>query len=100
MHDTIIILDFGSQTSQLIARRVREHQVYSELLPWNADPQRVQALRPKGFILSGGPNSIYEAGAPQVPDYVLESGLPILGICYGMQAMAEQFGGQVQSSGY
>ena len=77
MHDTIIILDFGSQTSQLIARRVREHQVYSELLPWDVDPERVKALHPKGFILSGGPNSVYATGAPQAPAYVLESGLPV-----------------------
>jgi len=95
MHDTIIILDFGSQYSQLIARRVREHQVYSELLPWNADHQRVQALNPKGFILSGGPNSVYAPGAPQVPAYVLESGVPVLGICYGMQALTHALGGRV-----
>jgi GMP synthase (glutamine-hydrolysing) len=95
MHDTIIILDFGSQYSQLIARRVREQQVYSELLPWNADPMRVQALNPKGFILSGGPNSVYEPGAPQAPTYVLESGLPVLGICYGMQALTHALGGRV-----
>ncbi len=98
MHDTIVILDFGSQTSQLIARRVREHQVYSELLPWNAEPESVLALKPKGFILSGGPNSVYEPKAPQVPVYVLESGLPILGICYGMQALTHALGGQVASS--
>jgi len=95
MHDTIIILDFGSQYSQLIARRVREHQIYSELLPWNADYQRVRALEPKGFILSGGPNSVYEPGAPQVPAYVIESGVPVLGICYGMQALTHALGGRV-----
>ena len=98
MHDTIIILDFGSQYSQLIARRVRERQVYSELLPWNVAAERVQALNPKGFILSGGPNSVYEPGAPQVPAYVLESGSPILGICYGMQALTHALGGRVASS--
>lgn len=98
MHNTIVILDFGSQTSQLIARRVREHQVYSELLPWNVIPERVQALRPKGFILSGGPNSVYESGAPQVPAYVLEMGVPILGICYGMQALTHALGGRVAAS--
>ena len=98
MHDTIVILDFGSQTSQLIARRVREHQVYSELLPWNVVPERVQALQPKGFILSGGPNSVYEPGAPRVPAYVLEAGVPILGICYGMQAMTHALGGRVAAS--
>ncbi len=98
MHDTIIILDFGSQYSQLIARRVREHQVYSELMPWDADQQRVEALHPRGFILSGGPNSVYEPGAPQVPTYVLESGLPVLGICYGMQALTHALGGRVASA--
>jgi GMP synthase (glutamine-hydrolysing) len=98
MHNTIVILDFGSQTSQLIARRVRESQVYCELLPWNADPTRVMALQPKGYILSGGPNSVYEPGAPQVPGYVLDSGLPVLGICYGMQALTYALGGRVASS--
>jgi len=98
MHDTIIILDFGSQYSQLIARRVREHHVYSELLPWNIDPERMQALNPMGFILSGGPNSVYEPGAPQVPAYILETGLPILGICYGMQALTHILGGRVAAA--
>lgn len=98
MHDTIVILDFGSQYSQLIARRVRECQVYSELLPWNASPERVQATRPKGFILSGGPNSVYETGAPQIPGYLFETGLPLLGICYGMQAITHALGGRVAPS--
>jgi GMP synthase (glutamine-hydrolysing) len=93
--DSLVVLDFGSQTSQLIARRVRECQVYCELLPWNAPAEQVLALQPKGFILSGGPASVYEAGAPRIPDYVFQSGLPILGICYGMQALAYQLGGQV-----
>jgi len=93
--DSLVVLDFGSQTSQLIARRVRECQVYCELLPWNAPAEQVLALQPKGFILSGGPASVYEAGAPHIPDYVFQSGLPILGICYGMQALAYQLGGQV-----
>ncbi len=95
MHDTIVILDFGSQTSQLIARRVREHKVYCELFPWDGDPARVQALQPKGYILSGGPNSIYESGAPQIPAYVLAAGAPVLGICYGMQALTHALGGRV-----
>jgi GMP synthase (glutamine-hydrolysing) len=98
MTDTIIVLDFGSQYSQLIARRVRELQMFSELLPWNTPAEKVLALDPKGFILSGGPTSVYEAGAPQVPEYVLESGLPILGICYGMQALTHALGGRVAAS--
>jgi GMP synthase (glutamine-hydrolysing) len=95
MSDSIAILDFGSQYSQLIARRVRELQVYCELFPWDAPADQVLAIHPKGFILSGGPASVYEAGAPQIPSYVLESGLPILGICYGMQALARALGGSV-----
>lgn len=96
--DAIAILDFGSQYSQLIARRVREHHVYCELLPHDVSPERVRALSPKGFILSGGPASVYGEGAPQVPRFVLESGLPILGICYGMQLLAHQLGGEVAPS--
>ena len=96
---SIAVLDFGSQYSQLITRRVREMQVYCELFPWNADPQKVLAIQPKGFILSGGPSSAYENDAPFVPAYVLESRLPILGICYGMQALAYALGGQVEASG-
>ena len=94
-HDTIVVLDFGGQYAQLIARRVREQGVYSELLPWDAPADQVLALRPKGFILSGGPASVYAAGAPQIPAYVLESGRPVLGICYGMQALAHALGGRV-----
>lgn len=96
--DAIAILDFGSQYAQLIARRVREAQVYCELFPWDAPPEQVLALRPKGFILSGGPRSVYEPGAPYILPYVLESGLPILGICYGMQALAHALGGVVDAS--
>lgn len=95
MNDTIIVLDFGSQYSQLITRRVREAEVYCEMFPWDAKPEKVQALNPKGYILSGGPNSVYAAGAPQLPQYVLDSGLPILGICYGMQALTFALGGKV-----
>jgi len=95
MSACIIILDFGSQFSQLITRRVRDVQVYAELFPWNAPAEKVLALNPRGFILSGGPNSVYTPGAPQVPEYVLASGLPILGICYGMQALTHALGGQV-----
>ncbi len=96
--DTVVILDFGSQYSQLITRRVREAGVYCELLPHDAPASQVLALDPKAFILSGGPNSVYEPGAPQLPGYVLESRLPVLGICYGMQLMARQLGGRVEGS--
>ncbi|MGB9775244.1 MAG: glutamine-hydrolyzing GMP synthase [Anaerolineae bacterium] len=95
MHDTLVVLDYGSQTAQLIARRIREAQVYCELFPWDAPAERVMALRPRGFVLSGGPASVYEPGAPTFPAYVLESGLPVLGICYGMQLLAHALGGRV-----
>ena len=94
-HDTIIILDYGAQYSQLIARRVREANVYSRLVSWSTPAEEVLAYQPKGFILSGGPNSVYDEGAPTLPDYVIESGLPVLGICYGMQLLARRLGGQV-----
>jgi GMP synthase (glutamine-hydrolysing) len=93
--DSIAILDFGSQTAQLIARRVRESQVYCELFAWDEDPERVRALHPRGYILSGGPASVYGAGAPSIPAYVLESGRPVFGICYGMQALTYTLGGAV-----
>jgi GMP synthase (glutamine-hydrolysing) len=98
VHDTVAILDFGSQTSQLIARRVREGNVYCELFPWNAPAESVLALDPKGFILSGGPESVYEPGAPTLPEYVVDSARPILGICYGMQVIAHRLGGRVAPS--
>ena len=94
----IAILDFGSQTSQLIARRLRESNVYCELFPWNTPSEKVLANSPEGFILSGGPASVYEAGAPQLPQYALNSGKPILGICYGMQALTHALGGEVAAS--
>jgi GMP synthase (glutamine-hydrolysing) len=93
--DSIAILDFGSQYAELIARRVRDVQVYCELFPWDSPPEQVLSLEPKGFILSGGPFSVYEQGSPQIPAYVLESGLPVLGICYGMQALTHALGGRV-----
>jgi GMP synthase (glutamine-hydrolysing) len=98
MTDSIAILDFGSQYAQLIARRVREAQVYCELFAWDAPAGPVLALRPKGFILSGGPASVYESGAPFIPPYVMQSNLPILGICYGMQALTHALGGKVAPS--
>src|SRR5436190_1419084 len=86
--DTIAIIDFGSQYSQLIARRVRESQVYCELLPHDVDEARVRALNPRGFILSGGPASVYGKDAPRLPAFLFRLNRPILGICYGMQLMA------------
>ena len=93
--ETIVILDFGSQYSRLIARRVRECRVYCELLPWDAPAERIRELAPKGIILSGGPSSVYEAGAPTLPHVALELGVPVLGICYGMQLLAHRLGGRV-----
>ena len=96
--ESIVILDFGSQYSLLIARRIRECGVYCELLPHDAPLDAVADLNPKGFILSGGPAGVYEDDAPMAPSYVFESELPILGICYGMQLMAHQLGGTVDPS--
>jgi GMP synthase (glutamine-hydrolysing) len=98
MTDSIAVLDFGSQYAQLIARRVREAQVYCELFPWDAPAESVLAIHPKGFILSGGPRSVYEPNAPYIQEYIFDSHLPILGICYGMQALTHALGGQVDSS--
>ncbi|HEX5370972.1 MAG TPA: glutamine-hydrolyzing GMP synthase, partial [Dehalococcoidia bacterium] len=96
--ESIVILDFGSQYSLLIARRVRECGVYCELLPHDAPIDAVGELNPCGFILSGGPAGVYEEDAPLAPAYVFESGLPVLGICYGMQLLAYQLGGKVDPS--
>ena len=93
--EAVVIIDFGSQYSWLIARRVRECRVYCEVVPYDALWESVAPLRPRGFILSGGPSSVYEPNAPQAPAYVYESHLPVLGICYGMQVMAHQLGGKV-----
>jgi GMP synthase (glutamine-hydrolysing) len=97
-HEAVAILDFGSQYSQLIARRVREAHVYCELFRYDAPAEEVLALKPRGFILSGGPSSVYEPGAPQLPPYVLDSKLPVLGICYGMGLLAQELGGQVAAA--
>jgi GMP synthase (glutamine-hydrolysing) len=96
--NSIAILDFGSQYAQIIARRVREAQVYCELFPWDAPQENILSIKPKGFILSGGPKSVYEENAPFIQKFILESGLPILGICYGMQALTHALGGKVDSS--
>jgi GMP synthase (glutamine-hydrolysing) len=95
MTDSIAILDYGSQYTQLIARRVREAHVYCEIFAWDAPADKVLALQPRGFILSGGPNSVYDPGAPALPAYVLESKRPVLGMCYGMQLLAHALGGKV-----
>src|SRR5205809_3183991 len=97
-HDTVAILDFGSQYTQLSARRVRELGVYCEILPHDAPQSEVQRLHTKAFILSGGPASVYDEGAPSLPPYVAQIGLPVLGICYGMQLLTLAFGGRVEPS--
>ena len=96
--DTILVLDFGSQYTQLIARRIRESDVYSEILPWDIYENKIIDLNPKGIVLSGGPNSVTESYTPRIPQCVFDLGVPILGICYGMQTLAEQMGGQVVSA--
>jgi len=97
-HQRILILDFGSQYTQLIARRVREQQVYCELHPHDVSEQFVREFAPMGVILSGGPNSVYEHETPRAPDIVFKLGVPVLGICYGMQTMAAQLGGAVEGA--
>ena len=95
MRETVAVIDFGSQYNMLIARRIRECNVYSEMVPYDAPWERVAALNPKGFILSGGPASVYEEGAPMAPSWVYDKHLPVLGICYGMQTLVHQLGGKV-----
>jgi len=96
MHDKILIIDFGSQVTQLIARRVREEGVYSEIVPFNKAEAAFAAMRPKGVILSGGPASVLDKDAPLAPPAIYRAGVPVLGICYGEQAMAQQLGGEVE----
>ncbi|WP_374653159.1 glutamine-hydrolyzing GMP synthase [Dongia sp.] len=98
MTDRILILDFGSQVTQLIARRLREAGVYCEIFPFSADAARIKAFDPKGIILSGSPHSVTTDDGPRAPQYVWESKLPVLGICYGEQAMCAQLGGKVEGS--
>ena len=94
----ILILDFGSQYTQLIARRVREIGVYCEIHPWDMEAEAIRAFAPKGIILAGGPESVTAEGSPRAPELVFELGVPVLGICYGMQTMATQLGGRVEGS--
>ena len=99
MVDSVVILDYGSQYTQLIARRVRELQVFSEIVAWDAPADKVTALHPRGYILSGGPSSVYDENAPYLPEYVLKAGVPVLGICYGLHALTQALGGKVVPGG-
>ena len=97
--DTILIVDFGSQVTQLIARRVREAGVYCEIAPFSLAEAAFARLRPRGIILSGSPAGVPEEGSPRAPEALFASGLPILGICYGQQVMSHQLGGRVERGG-
>ena len=94
--DRVLIVDFGSQVTQLIARRVREEKVYSEIVPFNRAEEAFAAMKPKAVILSGGPESVHEEGSPRAPQAIFDSGVPVLGICYGQMTMAAQLGGEVE----
>ncbi len=98
-HSKVLILDFGSQYTQVIGRRIRELQVYSEIVPFDTSADAIMRIRPNGIILSGGPASVYDAGAPQVDPKIFNLGIPILGICYGLMLMAHHLGGQVRFTG-
>jgi GMP synthase (glutamine-hydrolysing) len=98
-NEMIVVLDFGGQYNQLIARRIRDLGVYSELLPYNTPAERIRELAPKGIVFSGGPASVYEENSPMVDPEIYELGLPIFGICYGMQLMSHQLKGKVQRAG-
>src|SRR6201984_2133993 len=95
-HDRILSVECGSQVTQLIARRVREEGVYSEIVPFQKAEAAFRDMKPKAVILSGGPESVHEAGSPRAPQAIFDSGVPVLGICYGQMTMAAQLGGEVE----
>src|SRR4051812_6111842 len=96
--DSILIIDFGSQVTQLIARRVREAGVYSEIVPYSTAGDAFERMQPKGVIFSGGPQSVTWENSPRAPQNVFDSGVPLLGICYGQQTLHQQLGGKVVTS--
>lgn len=98
-NEIVVVLDFGGQYNQLIARRIRDLGVYSELLPYNTPAEKLRELAPKGIVFSGGPSSVYAENAPQVDRAIYDLGIPIFGICYGMQLMAHQLDGKVERAG-
>ena len=97
--DTVLVVDFGAQYAQLIARRVREARVYSEIVPHTTPVAEMLARHPKAIILSGGPSSVYATCAPQVPTAMFTSGVPVFGMCYGFQSMPQSLGGEVRRTG-
>ena len=96
--ETILILDFGGQYTQLIGRRIREANVYTEIVPFSISLDKLKSREPKGIVLSGGPSSVYETGAPICDPGILKLGIPVLGICYGMQLIGKELGGRVEPS--
>src|SRR5436305_9769863 len=98
--ETILVLDFGGQYTQLIGRRIREANVYTEIVPFSIAVEKLKAEQPKGIILSGGPSSVYETGAPICDPAILRLGIPVLGICDGMQLVGKELGGRVEPSNY
>ena len=97
--DLVLVVDFGAQYAQLIARRIRQAQVYSEIIPSTLTAKEITARSPKAIVLSGGPASVYEDGAPKLDPEIFKSGIPIFGICYGFQVMAQALGGIVSKTG-
>ncbi|MFM8329948.1 MAG: glutamine amidotransferase-related protein, partial [Actinomycetales bacterium] len=96
----VLVVDFGAQYAQLIARRVRQANIYSEIVPSSMPVNEILARNPAAIILSGGPSSVYEKGAPQIDQTLFKEGIPIFGICYGFQAMAQALGGKVDQTGH